>query len=587
MEIGSPGMLWTAVIPAAVVLYYFFTKRYDDLIIPSTLFFEETKRHEEASPFLRRLRRNALFYLQMAALLLFVFLLLGPALGKGAQKTGEVLFIVDASASMLAETDGRTLFEQHRQTMGELVRGHPNSRFTVIQAGEEPEILLSRSDVPGEVLGILDGLRVTYGPEEMESTLALAVTAADGLSATAHVFTDSLEGKSLPETEGLAWRVHAAGKAPDNVSVEAFGVADTPDGRSAIAKVGNQSGAEKRITLSVRDETGQRAAEPREMTLEPGTSENIRIDGLREAAAYSLQADAEDGYEPDNEAFAVPGGRSLPVYADSRLHALVHKGLRAAGYRTLLFDPGEQGSLPDEAVVFTPDERLFIQRGGRTVLFGRSMEKSSGPPAAADRAEDSLFSFAPLEGVYVSELYPPFGDRFKTIAEAGGRPFIQRSEAGGIAVLAEPQMTDWPLRPSFPLFLWSTVDRYSAEGGGLGSFLPGELRPLPPPPGGDGWELFTAGGEFVGDTQAGRTFQAPKRPGLYLLRSAGEERYLAVVLPDSEKHPAAGQSFSSGEEGQRSGADQAGTSPAVPVLLLILALMLAEWEVQRRHGLSY
>ena len=74
--------VWTAVFPLAVLLYYFFRKRYETTTISSTLFWEQSMRETKVSPYLKNLQRNALFYLQMAALLLLVFILLGPFLLK-------------------------------------------------------------------------------------------------------------------------------------------------------------------------------------------------------------------------------------------------------------------------------------------------------------------------------------------------------------------------------------------------------------------------------------------------------------------------------------------------------------------------
>ncbi|SIT68338.1 vWA domain-containing protein [Edaphobacillus lindanitolerans] len=587
MGFGSPGMIWTAVIPAAVLLYYFLSKRYEERTVPSTMLWEESFRHTEATPMLRHLRRNALFYLQMAALLLLVFLLLGPRFPKASEQTGEVLLIIDSSASMMSEDRGEPVFEHHRKAMEELVRESGDSRFTVILAGESPEILLRRAEDKKEVLEVVGNLKISYAPEHMESTLAFAVSATEGEPANVHVFTDGLDRGGLPSAPGISWHVHAASQEPANVSVDAFGVART----SAIVRLSNESDDEKQVVLHLRDEKGERAGKPVNRTIGAGSTENIRIDGLPDAAAFSLLLETDDGYKPDNEAFTASGGRPLPVYADARLHELLLKGLRASGFEIFAFSPDEAGSIPEEAVVFTPDEKLFLQRGDRTVLFGRESGEPADVQLTVSSASDPLFSFASPEGVYVSGLYPPF-DGFTTAAEAGGRPFVQRSADGGIAVLADPGMTDWALRPSFPLFLWSAVNRYSAETGGLGSFLPGEGRPVPAPEEGDVWEVFTAAGEYVKETGTGSGFQAPEKPGLYVLRSGDEERYMAVVLPDSEKHPASGPSFSLGSTGEEKedggrGAEREKASAALPFILLVLGLIVAEWEVQRRRGLSY
>lgn len=586
MEFGTPGMIWTAAIPAAVLLYYFYRRQYEERRIPSVLFWEESRRHAETVPFLRHLRRNALFYLQMASLLLLVLLLLSPRSSGAEQETGDLIIVADLSASMLAEEDGKSVLERHRPLMRKLAEQADERPVTVIRAGKSPEILLDGTRDSRQAVRVIDDLDISYEPGEMETTLPFAKTAARGRPATIHIFTDGPAG-DLPEgTGGIAWEIHAAAHAPDNVSVEVFGVAQTSDGLSAIARISNDSEAEKRAAVTVRDADGVTAGSPKEIMLPPGGTENIRFDGLPDSPAFSLEAETDDGYEPDNHAFAVAGGRHLPVFADAGLHELVHKGLQSAGADAVLVAPEEADAIPEEAVVFTKDEELFQKRSGRTVLFGRPDFEPSEEPAVVTPSDDPLFSYASPEGVYVSGVYPPF-DGFASVAEAGGRPFVQRAADGKIAVLADVSMTDWPLRPSFPLFLWSAIDSFSREDGALGSFLPGEVRPVSAPSSGGSWELYTADGEFKGEIAGGEALRAPAKPGLYVLRSGDEARHLAVTLPDSEKRPASGPSFTAGEQGGKAAAREEPVSPAVPLVLLVLALILAEWEVQRRHGLSY
>ena len=58
-------------------------------------------RETKVSPYLKNLQRNALFYLQMAALLLLVFILLGPYLPKDEEVAEHTVFVVDTSEIIL------------------------------------------------------------------------------------------------------------------------------------------------------------------------------------------------------------------------------------------------------------------------------------------------------------------------------------------------------------------------------------------------------------------------------------------------------------------------------------------------------
>ena len=76
MGFGQLGFLWAFFIPFIVLLYYFFRKKYTDQPISSTLFWETVMKETKVSPYLQYLQRNALFYLQMLALILLDLALL-------------------------------------------------------------------------------------------------------------------------------------------------------------------------------------------------------------------------------------------------------------------------------------------------------------------------------------------------------------------------------------------------------------------------------------------------------------------------------------------------------------------------------
>ncbi|EMR05259.1 hypothetical protein C772_02836 [Bhargavaea cecembensis DSE10] len=586
MGFGSIGMIWTLVIPAIVLLYYFFRKKYVERTVPSVLFWEESRKHTESSPFVSHLSRNALFYLQMAALLLFVLLLMKPGITSSGDSSGHLIVVADTSATMLAEENGEPLIKRHKARMESLIRDHEGARFTVIRAGGTPEVLLQASEKMDEALRTVRSLSPTYAHQDLAAALSLAGTAAGGEHANVHVFTDAAAPEDLPAAvPGVVYSVHAASDLPDNVSVGQFGIAQGKDGQSAIAVVTNGSKADYEVALSLEDEQGNPAVESRVLTVGSGESERVVFDGLPPVRGLKLTAESGDGYPADNIAHAVSGGGELPVFVEAGLHELVHKALQATGADVTAYGREEAEQLPEEAIVVTGSEETFLARRGRTVLFGREGNPEENP-VFIPASDDPLFAFSPGEEIYAAGLYPPFED-MESVAGPESNPLVQRAADGRIAVLADPSMTDWPLRPSFPLFLWSVIDSYSREQSGAGTFLPGESRPVTPSLEG-GWQLFTAGGEYMAEFGAAGAVTAPDQPGLYVLRSGTEERYLAVVLPDEERTVQAGPSFTAGERGEGGKAGPAEKrEPVLLFVLLILFLILAEWEVQRRHGLSY
>ncbi len=85
----------------------------------------------------------------MAALLLLVFILLGPYLNKEEAVGGHTILIVDTSATMLASNEGTTLFARNQEAMKELVASRPGEPITIITTGKEP-IIVIREETDGE-----------------------------------------------------------------------------------------------------------------------------------------------------------------------------------------------------------------------------------------------------------------------------------------------------------------------------------------------------------------------------------------------------------------------------------------------------
>jgi hypothetical protein len=161
------------------------------------------------------------------------------------------------------------------------------------------------------------------------------------------------------------------------------------------------------------------------------------------------------------------------------------------------------------------------------LLIGRNDEIAHEVNGVVTTERDDVFAYASLDDVYVSSLYPPF-ENYDTIARVNEEPFIQRSQKGDLIVLADVQMTDWPLHPSFPLFLWSTAEQMTTNSDYLGIFSPKEKKSISLVADEEDaeWEVFSEGNEYISSLQQGSQFTAPAKPGMYSLRSGDIENIL-------------------------------------------------------------
>ncbi|MEK4711467.1 vWA domain-containing protein [Sporosarcina sp. FSL K6-5500] len=574
---------WTVVFPLAVLLYYFFRKRYETTTISSTLFWEQSMRETRVSPYLKNLQRNALFYLQMAALLLIVFILLGPYLTKEEAVGGHTILIVDTSATMLASNEGTSLFAQNQEAMKELVASRPGEPITIMTTGKEP-IVVIREETDGEaIMTAIDKLTVTYEHEYMERAIEFAKSITT-TGAAIHIYTDSLDQATFSEGESaIAWTIHGDENPKINVSIDKFGAVKTPEGTEAIIRITNDSDDTQIGAVHIKDLLTGNLLIAETFSIEGEEEVLLSFKELPESKLLRAEIVVEDDYEVDNTAYILLGNETGEAVVDGHLHELVKRAFEAVGLTVTTGSTTEMLAAQEESIIVTNDVS-FLKKGTKPVIIVGRNDKSTEPVAGAvQNTSDPLFTVANISDVYVSALYPSFKS-YTTIATVGDKPFIQKSKRGDIVILADIELTDWPLHPSFPLFVWSTVELLRSETDSLGLFVPNERKAVLSGRTENGLEIYTIDDEYVTTITDGSSFIAPTRPGIYKALDGGVEKMFAVQLEKSEKELVQGSSYQIGHsenvKGNEEGKNRIGWLFLVPLLLLLLI----EWEVQRRRG---
>lgn len=576
MGISNWGLAWTLIMPIALILYYFYRKKYKDQPVSSILYWQQVMKEMQASPYLKKLQQHALFYIQLAALLLLVLALMNPFFKSQSLEGGEFIFVIDTSASMLAGSP--SALEQHKEVMKDLAVRTQGKPVTIINAGSNPEVLVSKVQSEPDLIRAIEGIAPGYESSQMEKTILFAETLLEENSGAIHIFTDSLDRSVLTPKTGLAYEVHAVREKPANVSMRQFGVAEEATASRAIVQILNDS--EEAVSAEI-ELTGGNHTVTEAITLEAGEERLIPFENLPASDLWQASIAADDDYIWDNQMFTYNSRGVDSVIIDNSLHNLVARGVESLGITV-------NSTAAEELTEFTGVPIVTNQSGmiggdSPVLLIGRDDESSEAVSGEVESAVHPLFSYAPMENVFISQIYPGF-EGFTTVATVGDEPFIQVSPQGDIVVLADIEATDWPLSPSFPLFLWSAFNELGGTDEYLGTFLPKEHRAVSLSSGSGEWEIFK-GDEFQFSYIEGESsFQAPKEPGVYRAVNDAESKTFVVQLNNEEKTFAAGQDFSIGSAAESETSTE--QSILLWILLLILLLMLVEWEVYRR-GTSY
>ncbi|MEK5230925.1 BatA and WFA domain-containing protein [Lysinibacillus sp. FSL K6-0232] len=571
---------WTAIIPVIVLLYYFFRKKYTDQTVSSTLFWSEIMQETRVSPYLKHLQKNALLYLQLLALLLLVLALMNPYIKKSTIVGAQTIFIVDTSATMLAGK-GTSTFDTHKAEMLTLMDELNGRPVTLITTGATPKAILQQETNSKDIKKAIEDLQVTYETAEINKALDVAQAFVGDTPTSIYVFTDTLDKKQLPmEKDSVKWLVRGAAKDLTNIAITRF--AATTDGQTAMALVQlhNDTKKEQKVTLTLHDATNHELVAD-SVIVPPQETMTKTYKDLPFDKTITAHIDAKDDYAMDNKQTVLLQTTTAKLVIDQSLHQLIQKGFQAIN-SNLKIVPSLQIADNKDATIITQQAALLEKMEKPLVLFGRDDTEKVTASGTVTITNDALFAFSDLKDIYVSAIYPGFTD-YETIASIGEQPFIQRSPKGDIVVLADIADTDWPLHPSFPLFLWSVEQQLSESTASLGIFSPNEQRVVALTQ--EDWSVYSQQDEFLSSVANG-VLTAPQQPGVYTVRSANEEKQLIVQLQAQERMIAQGTSYTLGNISDN-GKEEVSKASFVPWLIIIIVVLLVlEWEVQRRRGFT-
>jgi len=287
--------------------------------------------------------------------------------------------------------------------------------------------------------------------------------------------------------------------------------------------------------------------------------------------------EVEDDYSSDNAMAAFAQQAATGITVDSSLHELVAAGFQSQNMEVKLMESGQLAQAGQMPVATNQTDMLKAQNP--VLLIGRNDEKTHEVAGQIETVPHELFTYGSMEDVYVSAVYPPFED-FETIASVDGEPLIQVSPEGDIAVLTDIQLTDWPLHPSFPLFLWSAAGELAGTDQFLGFFQPNEQRSVTLSSTNGEWEIYKDGEYLYSYIEGQGPFTAPQEPGIYEVAGEGPPMKMIVQLSNEEKTLEAGTSYQLGKA--EATAETVNLSIVPWLIFIVLAVVLAEWEVYRR-----
>jgi hypothetical protein len=641
---------WLALvmIPPAIVLLYFLKLKRQPIEVPSTYLWSRTIEDLHVNSIWQRLRQSLLLFLQVLLILLLMIALLRPG-WRGAELTGNrFVFLIDNSASMGAKDEAETRLDLAKQQTleyidqmesgdvamviafsdtAQVLQNYTESRRLLRKQVEKIQLTSRRTDLR-EALRAASGL-ANPGYTRLEADQAVD----ESLPATLYVISDggfpSVPNFSLGQLEPVFIPMGVAGAR--NTGIVGFSTdrnPEKPDRLQAFARLIN-CGPDA-VTAYAELYIGSNQPDVAEVTIPAGGVERVVFDlPSMETGELRLVLDHQDAMPLDNVAYAAvnrsrrarvlyvsEGNEPLEVafttgqareIADvtvespSILAEASHQALAESGYYDLIIydecTPVRMprantlfvGSLPpgdawkaksgESAPQIIDVDRVhpltqLVEMSSVKIANGLALDPPPGSTVLIDSVVGNLVAIAPRGGFEDAVI---------------GFSFFEESEGGDLS-----PNTNWPLRPSFPVFALNAL-RYL---GGVRSALaadsaaPGEAVTLRAPADVERATVVDPQGiehELRRGSQATFVYTRTDETGVYEVREGDSseitQRFVVNLFDERESDLQPATSLELGHE-QITGT--VGLAPARRevwrwILLAGLGLLVFEWYVYNRR----
>lgn len=612
MAFLSPAFLLLGLLALPIILLYMLRLRRRAVRVSSTLLWEQLLRDREANTFWQRLRRNRLLFLQLLILALLVLALARPFWPTPTVVSGNLVVLLDGSASMaatdVATAELPTRFaaaqEAVEQLIGELSGG---DQMTIILVGSTPTVLAAATADRAALRSAVRSAVLAPGGVDWAAALALAAGAAQGFSdARIAIVSDGGLPDALPPLPGEVVYI-PIGARGDNLALASLATRRTAEGVALFARVVNHSDRPQRTVLSIAVDGA--LFDSRWIDLEAGGAANATWlwpegAGVVEARLSSQTA---DDLPLDDVAWAVhdagAGRRVLLVGPGNlfleQLFAVLPGFELVKGGPT--FEPGppydlyvfDRAPLPDPApaadllLIAPPADHPLVQVGG-VISDTRAVRLADSP----------LLQYVEWGGVAIRQAQQIDAPWAQPLIAAADGPLLLAGEVDGRrAVIFAFNLldSDLPLQVAFPI-LMANLTAWLAPGQVVDVAAPRRVgEPVAFTPG-VGATLVTVTDPVGNIWQAeprrdAMIYGATDRLGVYqvAVREGGAEREagaFAVNLFDAaESRIAPAERIRIGATTlARADADAVGQRELWPWLLVpVLLVLLVEWRLYH-HG---
>ena len=515
MAFLSPLALLGLLFVPVVIAMYLLKLRRDQRVVPSTLLWQRLLTDVEANAPWQKLRRSLLLLLQLLLVLLLALLAARPFLERPAGLAGDVVVIIDTSASMGATDIPPSRLAEAKNKVFEALRELPaNGTVSVIAAGRTARVVVNGTTDLGRVRAAIEGITVSPSTGDLGDALNLAnALAARAGDADILVATDAALAIKPVNHLDHEVRVLQVGRERRNQAIVALAVRPASSGvtRSVFVSIANLDiePAGRTLQLYVDDVLKEVKDLP---NLEPQTRTEVIIDDVPRGASVvevrlvaltgATAGTVGDVLETDDRAWAVvpPDQRRRVLlvsdgdpYLETALSYLPNTELY--GVTPAKYGPDTHAELFD-LVIFEgfvpptlPRSAVLAIAPPKTSDLGEVVGTLTDPGIGTPSTDEPILKFVDLSSVHVgkaTKLVQPVWAR-TVIRGPASSPLLYIGDRDGqrAAVLAFlPRNSDLPLQVAFPVLMANlTGELMGGSAAPTQALTPGDPVTIPIPAG--------------------------------------------------------------------------------------------------------
>ncbi|MGE5852265.1 MAG: vWA domain-containing protein, partial [Deltaproteobacteria bacterium] len=563
------------------------------------------------------LRHNLLLLLQVLAALALIIALADPALLHFGSSAGDLIVVIDLSASMKATGESGSRFERARREFDNLIEDMSGTqKMMVIGAGVQPRLLMPFTAEKRRLRDLARGLEATDAPGRVKETILFAHTFLKRDSADRIVVISDGAFKGAEEfiKPAAYYRFVSVAGGSENIAIVGF-----------EARLHSDRSAPAEIMVHLRNFTAKAVRAPLALSLGEKllVREEIEIAaGERRVMIYpfagelrgilTARLEVKDDFATDNVAYlALTEQAPLRLlyvgpgnpYLQQVLRLFPHVQLSTAPR----WDEGAMhGAETFDLVIFDRVAAPALKQGNfiliNTISPGVPLDlrgRTQNPRVALPLAKHALTAGLSLGDLRISEALRlrALGQGVVLARDGADNPLLYVLEQGKlrlVLVAFDLMASDLPLRIAFPILVHNLLEWFHPER----LEFPGEAVKAGDPftlalaRGDDSVEITLPSGrkETLSTTSSQLLFAETLQTGIYSFKTAGRAGRFAVNLSDEDESqivPRAQLTSGPGKSVEAAHESESGAFSLWPALLVAVLLLLAvELALALRQKLS-